>query len=432
MDNFNLKDKEEVKENNKNNGNIITSIFGDSKLVRVFFTIFCFLIILLVLNSVKHELLLLLIIFLPLFIALITCWLIHPIVKFFYDTFNFESVAIKYAIYFFFLFFVFFLAFLIGKSLLEQWSPFFNKFLGDNASVKDLLNILQQHKNAYITGISNINSQITIYFSDGAHEPISGYIGYFYLFIINLNHYQPNLFTLHVVNSTINFLLNNNATSDFFETNVLSLVSIGLKIGFVVFLSIVFSLYLLTRNQKKFIVWLTQKLWDSKKHQEKVVLIFNKSIGSWIKVLIIDQFIIFFVIFLFVLLAGFVGHSDIFRSSFIIFPLFMCICCFVPIIGPIVGSMPMLLVSITEISSTQNYLPLVFIAIGIMLAISIEALIATPIIFNRTTKLHPITIILSISIAGAILGIWAMPFAIPFTMITKEVGNEIYGKNWKF
>lgn len=82
----------------------------------------------------------------------------------------------------------------------------------------------------------------------------------------------------------------------------------------------------------------------------------------------------------------------------------------IPFVGPFVGALLAALVALID----GGGLPQAVIAVGVMTVIQqAESNIVTPAVLSRTVQVHPITIILTLLIAGSLFGILGMLVAIP-------------------
>ncbi|URM53137.1 AI-2E family transporter [Mycoplasma sp. SG1] len=406
-------------------------IFGKSKLARIFAVVFLILIFLFLLTSLKTYILGLVVIFLPLFLGVVSCSIVNPIAKFFSTTLKISYRWFTYLIYFIFLLFILFLILIISAVFIFQWNPFIISFLGSNKSIGSLLKFLDNNKDTYFTSIIIKNNVLTIVL-DNTHSGTFSGLGVIYLFMFKIIHMFISSISVNTCYAMLNWFYTKVAiynSGPFFLIYKLApiLLGIGMVIAFTIFITVVF----LNKYNTKISKWFATKFWEDKSHQKKVETVFNKSIKSWALALVIDEAIIFSIILLTVILAGNLGGNDIFRHSFIIFPIFMVICCLVPIIGPIIGTIPMVIVSILQISSDNNYASMIIVLVGVAIAISLEAFVISPLIYSKTTKLNIVTVLLGISVFGLILGIWAMPFAVPLIMMFKEICNQIYNFNLK-
>lgn len=91
----------------------------------------------------------------------------------------------------------------------------------------------------------------------------------------------------------------------------------------------------------------------------------------------------------------------------------------VPYLGPIVGSVPALLLAFTVSPLTALLVLIVFLA-----ANQIEAHVLAPLILAKSTDLHPITVLISILIGVGFLGLLGAFVAVPAVALTKVVLEE--------
>ena len=57
-----------------------------------------------------------------------------------------------------------------------------------------------------------------------------------------------------------------------------------------------------------------------------------------------------------------------------------------------------------------------------------DSAVIVPKIVGNKVELHPVLVILSLSVFGSIFGIWGMVFAVPVTAIIKIILYRIYRK----
>ncbi len=113
---------------------------------------------------------------------------------------------------------------------------------------------------------------------------------------------------------------------------------------------------------------------------------------------------------------------------------FLCACLnLIPYLGPLIGVILMLTLSLTSII-TQDFdlviLPTaMYIVMFYGLAQLIDNFISQPIIFSKSTKSHPLEIFIVLLIFGYILGIIGMVIGIPFYTSLKIISKEFYANN---
>ena len=91
----------------------------------------------------------------------------------------------------------------------------------------------------------------------------------------------------------------------------------------------------------------------------------------------------------------------------------------VPYLGPIVGSVPAVLLAFTVSPLTALLVVIVFLAIN-----QIEAHVLAPLILAKSTDLHPITVLISILIGVGFLGLLGAFLAVPVVALGKVVLEE--------
>ncbi|MCC4213257.1 AI-2E family transporter [Leeuwenhoekiella parthenopeia] len=100
----------------------------------------------------------------------------------------------------------------------------------------------------------------------------------------------------------------------------------------------------------------------------------------------------------------------------------------VPYIGPVVGSLVMMLLVISGYFTSdfqEVILPkMLYVLIGYIIAQLIDNFILQPLIFGSSVKSHPLEIFLVIVIAGLIFGIFGMVIAVPVYTALKVIASE--------
>ena len=98
----------------------------------------------------------------------------------------------------------------------------------------------------------------------------------------------------------------------------------------------------------------------------------------------------------------------------------------IPFLGPIVGGIPAIIVSIIDTGSFSGVLPIIVAFAVIKL---IDDVIVQPIVVSKSVELHPVTVIISIFAGGHIAGILGMIVAVPLVSIAKVSASILY---WGF
>lgn len=96
----------------------------------------------------------------------------------------------------------------------------------------------------------------------------------------------------------------------------------------------------------------------------------------------------------------------------------------IPYVGAIVAFV--LSISVALLSGTP--IKALYAAIVILLLQQLDSAVIVPKVVGTKVKLHPVLVILSLSVFGSIFGIWGMIFAVPVTALIKVIFKRIYVK----
>lgn len=110
-------------------------------------------------------------------------------------------------------------------------------------------------------------------------------------------------------------------------------------------------------------------------------------------------------------------------KSPILFALFCGIMNVIPYAGPYIGAIPALIVAFS-----QSFTIGIGVAIAIIVIQAIEGNILSPIVMSKTTKLHPVSIIVGLLIFGHFFGIAGMLLSTPIISVLKVIIEFIDSK----
>lgn len=97
----------------------------------------------------------------------------------------------------------------------------------------------------------------------------------------------------------------------------------------------------------------------------------------------------------------------------------------IPLVGPFIGGIPALFIAFTAQDSSgliglEPGWPLAIgSSVALLLVQQIDNHIISPNVVARTVKLHPVTVMLGLLIAGTLLGLWGMLLAVPVVAMVK-------------
>ncbi|GEM_PF-304270 len=105
---------------------------------------------------------------------------------------------------------------------------------------------------------------------------------------------------------------------------------------------------------------------------------------------------------------------------------FAGMCNLIPFLGPILGCIAAIVVSIIETGSFASVLPIIVAFAVVKL---IDDVIVQPTVVSKSVELHPVTVIISIFAGGHLAGILGMIVAVPLVSIAKVTASILY---WGF
>jgi len=94
----------------------------------------------------------------------------------------------------------------------------------------------------------------------------------------------------------------------------------------------------------------------------------------------------------------------------------------IPLVGPVMGAGAGLLYALMDPSAPS----LGVLAVGYLGVYVIDAMLINPMVVGKNLNLHPLTIIVGISIGGSLAGILGMLVSIPFIAIGKAIINTVW------
>jgi predicted PurR-regulated permease PerM len=93
----------------------------------------------------------------------------------------------------------------------------------------------------------------------------------------------------------------------------------------------------------------------------------------------------------------------------------------VPLIGPILGAAPALLLALTIGGDTFLWVALLFVAIQ-----QVESNVITPIVTDRVVHIPPAVMLLAVVAFGSVLGLPGVVLAAPLTVVTYVLVTKLY------
>ena len=126
-----------------------------------------------------------------------------------------------------------------------------------------------------------------------------------------------------------------------------------------------------------------------------------------------------------------IGFAIIGLKAPILFGIFCGITDLIPYIGPYIGGAAAVIVGFSQ-SPTIGILALIVVIIFQVL----ESYIIQPIVMSKTMKLHPVTILIGLTVFGSLFGIPGMILATPIIsflkIILRFINNKFNLVEWNF
>jgi putative permease len=95
----------------------------------------------------------------------------------------------------------------------------------------------------------------------------------------------------------------------------------------------------------------------------------------------------------------------------------------IPYVGPVVGTLPGLVVALVEFGPSPN---LYAVALIYIIANAIDIALIFPILVSKIVDLHPVLVILSVILGSQLMGVAGMVISIPIAASIKLIIEEIY------
>lgn len=149
---------------------------------------------------------------------------------------------------------------------------------------------------------------------------------------------------------------------------------------------------------------------------EKILTAIDKSLGSYLRGQIAISSIVALITFL-------MYHTFELKYALLL-AIIMGLMNVIPYFGPIIGSVPAILIALT----TSWHLAVIIMVTNIIIQI-IENSFLSPYIMGKSVQIHPVIIILMLMIGAELGGVIGMIVVIPLTTILKAIYVEVFRSN---
>lgn len=194
---------------------------------------------------------------------------------------------------------------------------------------------------------------------------------------------------------------------------VLIKASLGLITSVLVILFTTFFILKDGRSFRKNII----KIVPNKYFETVLVLLneINLKVGGYVRGQMIDCAI--------VAMLSIIGLSMIGLKYAIIIGLISGITNIVPYLGPVMGMVPGIFIAIIDHHSPIMAVWVVIVLICVQM---IDNILVSPLAVGKSVNLHPLAVIISVTVGGAIMGIWGMLLAVPIFCALKVTFEVLY------
>jgi predicted PurR-regulated permease PerM len=195
--------------------------------------------------------------------------------------------------------------------------------------------------------------------------------------------------------------------------DVISLITTLTNIALVL-LVVPFILFYLLMDDHKFFNYFLRL---APRHHEQDIAAIIKDIDSTLSSYIKGQLLVS----LFVGVFMYLGYLLIGLKFALVLALFAVVTNVIPFLGPFIGVFPALLVGLI-----QDPFMAVKVALVTLVVQQVEGNILSPQIMGKQLRIHPLTIILIVLMAGAAFGFIGLLLAIPTYAVTKTIISNLY------
>ena len=151
-------------------------------------------------------------------------------------------------------------------------------------------------------------------------------------------------------------------------------------------------------------------------HARNVVSIVNSAIGSYVRAQLLSAAIVGILVFIGLALLG-VEYAAILGLLAGLFAL-------VPVIGPLLGAVPGLLVTLANSPEQVVWVAVVYVVVQV-----VENYVISPRIHGRAVRLNPVAIMVTLVVASEIAGLWGVIVGVPLVAAGRDV-FVYFHKQW--
>ncbi|HFL8824438.1 MAG TPA: AI-2E family transporter [Candidatus Azoamicus sp. OHIO1] len=190
-----------------------------------------------------------------------------------------------------------------------------------------------------------------------------------------------------------------------------SLLSIAIIIKWILYILLIpILVFFFLKDYKEIINWFKKIMPQKHNFLKKIWTATNQQISNYIRGKFIELIII--------VLANYIlfKYYNLIYSDLLAIAVGISV--IIPYIGAIIVSIPIIFISIVQFGMTSEFIYLIAIYITIQF---IDGNLLVPILFSEAVNLHPLSIMISIIIFGAIFNLYGVFLAIPLAIFLKAI-----------
>jgi predicted PurR-regulated permease PerM len=117
-----------------------------------------------------------------------------------------------------------------------------------------------------------------------------------------------------------------------------------------------------------------------------------------------------------------VGLYVIDLPFWLVIGMFAGLCNMIPLIGPFIGAVPGVVLAL----ATRDVGTAVWVIVIMTVVQQIDNNLISPNVMKRAAKVHPVVVLLSLTLAGSLFGFWGLLVAVPATAVLKIVAGHLW------
>lgn len=183
------------------------------------------------------------------------------------------------------------------------------------------------------------------------------------------------------------------------------------------FVSVIVITFYLLLDKEKFETYLSSLFINRKDKVRHLLMRIEEKLGAWLRGQLVLSFTVGGLIYVSLTILGI--------DSALPLGILAGLLEVVPVIGPIISSIPGILLALTISPVTATIVAGVYLAVQQM-----ESHIIVPQVMKKAVGLNPLLVILAVSIGGRLLGFGGALLAVPLAVVIQLIGEEVLTKDW--